>query len=33
MVGAEACDDESNDGDGCLIGCSGEAVGWSCTHT
>ena len=33
MVDIETCDDGSNNGDGCLIGCSGVADGWECTHT
>ena len=31
MASSEGCDDASNDGVGCLIGCAGAAVGYSCS--
>jgi len=33
MVDTEMCDDGLNDGNGCLTGCTGVAVGWDCIHT
>lgn len=33
MVDLETCDDGSNDGVGCNMGCIGVANGWQCTHT
>ncbi len=31
MASSELCDDSSDDGIGCLTGCSGPAVGYSCS--
>ena len=31
VLGAETCDDGSNDGVGCALGCMGNATGWKCT--
>jgi len=30
-LGGELCDDSTNDGIGCLSGCTGPAVGYTCT--
>lgn len=32
LVDPETCDDQSDNGEGCSAGCSGEAPGWTCTH-
>lgn len=31
IVGSEICDDHSNDGIGCSIGCLGMSDGWACS--
>lgn len=30
MTGTETCDDLTNDGNGCLLGCLGISLGWNC---
>ena len=31
VIGTEVCDDGTNDGIGCAVGCLGAALDWSCT--
>ena len=31
VIGTETCDDGTNDGVGCAVGCLGVASGYSCT--
>ncbi len=31
IAGSEVCDDNSDDGIGCAMGCGGDATGWNCS--